>query len=52
MNQIQYTTPFNHIESRYTPNCLVIKKQTVNVFRIGYKYSKIDKKFFTNEKEY
>ena len=31
--------PFNHTESRYTPNCLVIKKQKVNVIRIGYKYS-------------
>ena len=29
--------PFNHTESRYTPNCLVIKRQKVNVIRIGYK---------------
>ena len=38
---MQYMAPFNHTEIRYTRNCLVIKKQKVNVIRIGYKYSKI-----------
>ena len=37
---------FNHTESRYTTNCLLIKKQKVNVIRIGYKYSKTNKNFF------
>ena len=27
MKQMQYTTPFNHMESRYILNCLEIKKQ-------------------------
>ena len=35
MKQIQYTAPFNHTESRYNPNCLVIKKQKVNIIRIN-----------------
>ena len=43
---------FNHTERRYTPNCLVIKKWKINVIRIGYKYSNVNKIFFTNEKEY
>ena len=47
MKQIQYMTPFNHTEHRYTQNCLVIIKQKVNVNRIEYKYSKINKNFFT-----
>ena len=46
MKQIQYITPFNHTEHRYTQNCLVIIKQKVNVNRIEYKYSKINKNYF------
>ena len=44
--------PFNHTESWYTLNCLVIRKQKLNVYRIGYKYSKINQNFFRNEKEH
>ena len=52
MKQIQQMGSFNHTERRYTPNCLVIKKWKINVIRIGYKYSNVNKIFFTNEKEY
>ena len=41
---------FNHTKSRYTPNCLLIKKQKVNVIRIGYKYSKINRIFVQMKK--
>ena len=46
MKQTQYIAPFNHTESRYTQNCLVIKKQKVNVMRIGFKHSKINNYFY------
>ena len=52
MKHIQCMVSFNHTESRYTPNCFVIKKKKVNVISLGYKYSKINKNFFTNEKEH
>ena len=46
MKHIQCMVSFNHAEIRYTPNCLVIKEKKVNVIRLGYKYSKINKDFF------
>ena len=52
MKQIRYMAPFKHRKRKYTPNCLVIKRQKVNVVRIGYKYSKINKIIFSNENKH
>ena len=37
MKQVQYMVGFNHPKGTFTPDCSVIKKEKVNVIRIGYK---------------